>query len=162
MEIASIDIAASGLKAQSERLKVISQNIANADSVSETPGGDPYRRKVVTFKNVMDKQLGFETVQVGKVGTDNSDFQKHYDPGNPGAGADGNVMMPNINPLIEMTDMKEAKNAYQANLSVIDISKQMASQTLSLLKNWNFNWGEVNEFKRNRGKCLFIRTKSNW
>ncbi len=135
MEISkSIDIAASGMAAQSERLKVISQNIANADSMATTPGGDPYKRKTITFKHVMDKQLGLEKVAVDKMGNDSAPFPRKLDPSNPVAGPDGYVQMPNVNMLVEMTDMKEAKNAYEANLTVIDTSKSMVSRTLDLLR----------------------------
>lgn len=135
MEISkSIDIAASGLAAQTARLKIISQNIANADSVSQTPGGAPYQRKTISFKNVLDRQSGVEKVQVSSIGTDSTPFTRKYDPTSSGAGADGYVQMPNVNTLVEITDMKEAKNAYQANLGVIDMSKSMISQTLDLLK----------------------------
>ncbi len=134
MEISnSIDIAASGLSAQSARLKVISQNIANADSVSTTPGGAPYQRKTIAFKSVLDRHTGLEKVQVQKVGTDNTPGERRLDPSNQAAGADGYVQMPNVNTLVEMTDMKEAKNAYDANLSVIDMSRTMLQQTISLL-----------------------------
>ena len=122
MEISkSIDIAASGLAAQSERMKVISQNIANADSMATTPGGTPYQRKTITFKNVMDRQIGVEKVAIAKRGTDSTEFERKYDPSNPVAGADGYVQMPNVNTLVEMTDMREARNAYEANLSVIEM-----------------------------------------
>jgi len=135
MEISkSMDIAAAGLAAQNERLKVIAQNIANADSTATVPGGDPYKRKTVSFKHVMDKQLGMEKVVVNKIGTDNSPFPRKLDPTNPIAGPDGYVQTPNVNMLVEMTDMKEARNAYEANLSVIDSSKTMVQHTLELLR----------------------------
>ena len=132
--INSMNIAASGLKAQSERLKVISQNIANADSASETAGGNPYQRKTITFKNVMDKQDGVEKVKVSKIGTDKSAFRKVYDPNHPGADGKGYVIMPNVDPMIEMMDMREAQRSYEANLSVIDVSKSMLSATIGMLR----------------------------
>ena len=134
MDTKSIDIAASGMAAQSARLKIISQNIANADSIATTPGGMPYQRKTISFKSVMDKHLGMEKVQIGKIGTDNAPFERKLDPSNPAAGPDGYVQKPNVNMLTEMTDMKEAKNAYEANLSVIDISKSMVARTIDLLR----------------------------
>lgn len=130
----SIDIASSGMYVQSERLKVISQNIANADSTATTPGGKPYQRKTISFKNVLDKQIGLEKVEVSKIGFDKGDFEKKYEPNHPAADASGYVMYPNVSTLIEMTDMKEAKNAYQANLSVIEIAKSMIQRTLDLLR----------------------------
>lgn len=131
----SIDIAASGMVAQNARLKVIAQNIANADSVASEPGGVPYQRKTITFKSYMDKTLGVETVEINKVGVDNSAFPKKYEPSHPAADADGYVLRPNVSTLIEMTDMREAKAAYQANISVIEISKMMISRTVDLLRN---------------------------
>ncbi len=130
----TLDIAAYGMQAQSERLKLIAQNIANANSVSTTPGGDPYQRKTISFKSVLDKELGAETVRIDKVGEDKSAFIEKYDPGNPAANANGYILLPNVNTLIEMTDMREAKAAYQANLSVIEVTKAMVARTLDLLR----------------------------
>ena len=130
----SIDIASSGMYVQSERLKVISQNIANADSTATTPGGKPYQRKTISFQNVLDRQIGLDKVEVAKIGTDKADFEKKYEPSHPAADENGYVMYPNVNSLIEMTDMKEAKNAYEANLSVIEIAKSMIQRTLDLLR----------------------------
>ena len=130
----SMDIAASGMFAQSERLKLIAQNVANANSVSTEADGLPYRRKTISFKSVLDRELGIEKVMVDKIGVDNSAYVQKYDPGNPTANAQGYVLLPNVNSLIEMTDMREAKAAYQANLSVIEMSKQMIARTLDLLR----------------------------
>ena len=130
----SMDIAASGMQAQSERLKLIAQNIANANSVSTEANGLPYRRKTISFKSVLDKQLGVEKVEVDKIGTDNSAYVQKYDPGNPTANPQGYILLPNVNTLVEMTDMREAKAAYQANLSVIEMTKQMVARTLELLR----------------------------
>lgn len=129
-----MDIAAAGMAVQTERLKVIAQNIANADSVATTPGGTPYQRKTISFKNVLDKKMGMEKVVVDKIGTDNSDFGKKFDPSNPGADESGYVLTPNVNTMIEMTDMREARNSYQANLTVIEMSKSMIQRTLELLR----------------------------
>ena len=122
------------MNAQSERLKIISQNIANSDSAPTTPGGVPYQRKTITFKNVLDKVMGVEKVEVAKIGADKSDFVKKYEPSHPGADADGYVLYPNVNNMIEMADMREAKNAYQANISAIEIAKSMIQRTLELLR----------------------------
>lgn len=130
----SLDVAGSGLTAQSERLKVIAQNIANADSVSTIPGGDPYQRKTISFKSVLDRKLGVEKVGVDKLGTDKSEFGRKYDPSNAVADADGYIKTPNVNTMIEMADMREARNSYQANLSVIEMTKSMISRTLDLLR----------------------------
>lgn len=129
-----MQISASGMQAQTVRLRTIAENLANAQSTSQTPGGDPYRRKLVSFKTVFDKTLGVPTVQVDKITTDKSDFEKRYDPQNPGADKDGNVLQPNVNSLVEIMDMRQAQRSYEANLSVIDVTKTMDSHTVDLLK----------------------------
>ena len=127
-------IAVSGMKAQSERLRVISENLANADSTAQTPDGLPYRRKIVTFKNELDRATGANKVVVNKVKTDPSDFNKKYDPNHPAADRDGYVLTPNVNSLVEMMDMREAQRSYDANMNVITTSRTMLSQTVQLLK----------------------------
>ena len=130
----STGIAAKGMKAQATRLRVISENLANADSTSEVPGGEPYRRKLVTFRNQLDKTLGADTVVVRRIFNDPSKLQSKYDPSHPGANAQGYVLVPNVNPLIEMMDMREAQRSYEANMNVISTSRQMVAKTLELLK----------------------------
>lgn len=130
----SADIAVSGMKAQAERLKVISQNMANADSVSIVPGGEPYRRQVVSFKDYVDPETGAEMVKVDKVVKDMSQFEKRYAPNHPGADANGYISLPNVNPLIEMMDMKEAQRTYEANLNMMKTARQMNSNVLDILK----------------------------
>ena len=129
----AITIASSGMKAQGSRLKVISENLANANSTSQTPGGEPYRRKVLTFGNVLDRTVNAQLVKVRSIGPDRSDFELRYDPQNPGANADGYVMTPNVNSIIEMADMREAQRSYDANLTVIETSVGMLKNTLSVL-----------------------------
>ena len=130
----SIAIAASGLRAQSGRMQVISQNIANADSTPATAGGDPYRRRIATFQSEMDNALGAKVVKLGPVRSDPSDFQVKNQPGHPAADASGNVKYPNVNPLIEMTDMRDAQRSYSANLNVINATRAMIQRTLDILK----------------------------
>jgi flagellar basal-body rod protein FlgC len=130
----SMMVAASGLKAQSGRMRIIAENIANADSTAMTPGGDPYRRKIPTFQDRLDRSLGTETVQLGRPVLDNTDFQLKYMPGHPGADANGYVKMPNVNGLVEAMDMKEAQRSYEANLNLIQASRKMISQTIDILK----------------------------
>ncbi len=125
--------AAKGMKAQGVRMRVISENLANAETTSTTKGGNPYQRKVVTFKNVLDKASGQKTVEVDKVMPDKSDFIMKYDPNHPSADKNGYVKMPNVNPLIEMMDMREAQRSYEANLGVIDIAKGMITETIDQL-----------------------------
>ena len=130
----SADIAVSGMKTQSERLRIISENMANADSIGIRPGEDPYRRQVVTFKDYIDKETGAKMVKVDKVVPDESQFPLKYDPNHPAANAEGYVAMPNVNPLIEMMDLKEAQRSYDANLSMMQTARDMNSKVLDLLK----------------------------
>ena len=130
----SLMISAAGMRAQGQRLRVVAENLANADSVSEVAGGDPYRRKTISFKNQLDRELGLETVQVQKVGEDPSDFRMKYDPGNPAADAKGYVKLPNVNSLIEMTDMREAQRSYEANLKAIEVARNMLQRTIDLIR----------------------------
>lgn len=127
-------IAVSGMKAQSERLRVVSENLANADSLPTTPDATPYQRKVVTFRNVLDKATGADLLKVDKVGVDRSEFQKKYDPKHPAADANGYVLAPNVNPLVELMDMREAQRSYEANLNVVSVSKSMLTHTVDMLK----------------------------
>ena len=122
------------MKAQGTRLRVIAENIANANSLAQGPGQDPYRRKIVTFKNELDRNIGVRTVAVDKIKTDRSEFEKRFDPNHPAADADGYVLIPNVNTLIEMMDMKEAQRSYEANLNVIKSSKAMLQGTIDILK----------------------------
>jgi flagellar basal-body rod protein FlgC len=132
--VKSLAIAASGLKAQVGRMRIISENIANADSVAQTPGGDPYRRRIVTFSSELDRSLGADVVKIGPVETDNSDFQIKHEPGNPAANAQGDVKYPNVNTLVEMTDLRDAQRSYEANLNVITATRKMLQRTIDILK----------------------------
>ncbi|HLI13163.1 MAG TPA: flagellar basal body rod protein FlgC [Alphaproteobacteria bacterium] len=133
--VKALEISAAGMQAQGVRIRVISENIANADSIATTPGGDPYQRKTVSFTDQLNRSLGIETVRVAHIGTDTSAFQLKYDPHNPAADSNGYVKMPNVNPLIEMVDMQEAQRSYEANLNVLQASRTMLAQTVSLLNN---------------------------
>jgi flagellar basal-body rod protein FlgC len=132
--IKSSKISAAGLKAQAERLRVVSENLANANSTGKRPDEDPFRRKTVTFANELDKVLGARMVKVKTVGTDKSDFVKRYEPGHPAADATGYVKYPNVNPLIELSDLREAQRSYEANLAAIEMTKAMVARTLELLR----------------------------
>ena len=129
----SIAIAASGLRAQAGRMRIISENIANADSTAAQPGADPYRRKIPTFRSEMDRALDANVVSLGRVRTDQSSFRTKLEPGNPAADANGYVRYPNVNPLVEMTDMRDAQRSYEANLNVITATRRMIQRTLSIL-----------------------------
>ena len=130
----TLAIAASGLRAQSGRMRIISENIANADSTPSTPGGDPYRRKIPTFELEFDRALGVNLVELGKTEADKSAFQIKYEPGHPAADKDGNVKLPNVNPLLEMTDMREAQRTYEANINVITATRRMIQRTIDILR----------------------------
>jgi len=130
----SMGIATSGLRAQAGRMRVISENIANADSTAQTPGGDPYRRKVPTFSSALDRTLDAQVVTLGKIRPDPSAFRVKHDPGNPAADASGDVKYPNINSMVEMTDMRDAQRSYEANLNIISATRRMIQRTLDILK----------------------------
>lgn len=132
--VKAMSISAAGMKAQGTRLRVISENVANADSLPQDPSRLPYRRKVVTFKNELDRSTGIDTVRVDKIMTDKSDFKKKFDPNHPAADENGYVLTPNVNTLVEMMDMREAQRSYEANLSVIKASKSMLRSTIDILR----------------------------
>src|ERR1700712_1568373 len=111
----SMTIATSGLRAQAGRMRVISENIANADSTASTAGGNPYRRKVPTFSSELDRSLDAKVVALGRVVPDTTAFRIKHEPSNPAADANGDVKYPNVNPLVEMTDMRDAQRSYEAN-----------------------------------------------
>lgn len=127
-------ISAAGMKVQGTRLRVISENIANADSLPRAPGQMPYRRKLVTFKNELDRRTGLDTVRVDRVRPDASEFEKKFEPNHPAADTDGYVLVPNVNSLIEMSDMREAERSYEANLTVIKSTKAMLNATIDILR----------------------------
>ncbi len=132
--IKSMLISASGMRAQGQRLRVLSENLANANTLPLSPNEDPYRRKIITFRSELDKATGAEMVKVRRIGVDRSDFGMKYDPDHPGADANGYVRTPNVNSLIEMMDMKEAQRSYEANLNVIEASKAMLMRTIDILR----------------------------
>jgi len=132
--IKAMKISAAGMKAQGTRLRTIAENLANADSLPKAPGEEPYRRKVVTFKNELDRNLGAELVKVDRITSVKTDFKKRFDPTHPAADKNGYVDIPNVNSLVEMMDMREAQRSYEANLSVIEVSKGMLQGTIGLLQ----------------------------
>lgn len=130
----SIKIAASGLRAQTGRMRVIAENLANASSTAKTADGEPYRRKIPTFKEALDRDIGANMVKLGPIRLDRSDFGQRHEPGHPAADADGYVKLPNVNPLIETMDMREAQRSYEANLNVINATRRMLSRTIEILR----------------------------
>ena len=129
----SMAVTASGMRAQSERMKIIAENIANANSTATVKGGEPYRRKIATITQDFDRELNATLVQAGKPLADKSDFKSQYDPGNPTADAQGYVKLPNVDSLVEVMDMREAQRSYEADLSIMDATKQMLAKTVDLL-----------------------------
>ena len=126
-------ISASGMRTQGTRLRVIAENVANANSLPQNPGELPYRRKVVTFKNELDRKTGLDLVAVGKIRADKSEFGKRFDPNHPAADMDGYVLTPNVNSLIELSDLREAQRSYEANVNVVRSSKAMLGAALKIL-----------------------------
>ena len=130
----ALRLSASGMRAQGTRLRVIAENVANSGSMAQAPGGEPYRRKLVSFGSVMDRELGLEKVRVASIFTDKSAFGRKFMPGHPAADEDGYVLTPNVNPLMEMADMREAQRTYEANLRAIQTVRMMLTRTMELLK----------------------------
>jgi flagellar basal-body rod protein FlgC len=130
----ALGIAAHGMNAQTTRLRIIAENLANQDTTGSTPGADPYRRKTVTFENRLDRQLGTDEVRVKQVDRDRSEFPQRYDPSNPAANTAGYVKLPNVNSMVEVMDMREAERSYSANLAVMQSSRRMLTRTIDLLK----------------------------
>ncbi len=131
---AASKIAGSGLEAQATRLRIVSENIANARSTGDTPGSDPYRRKLISFGEELDRANGIDVVAVKKIGVDKSKFVEEYDPDHPAADEKGMVKLPNVNMLIEMADMREANRSYDANLQTIKQTRELVAATIDLLK----------------------------
>lgn len=129
----AMGISAAGMKAQSMRMRVISENLANSETTAEKPGEDPYRRKTISFKSELDRANGVDTVAVNRIDRDQSAFRLKYDPSHPAADQNGYVKLPNVNPLIETMDMREANRSYEANLSSIELSRNMLMKTINMI-----------------------------
>jgi flagellar basal-body rod protein FlgC len=130
----ALNISASGMSAETTRLRVIAENLANQDTTGTSPATPPYRRKTVMFGNQMDRELGMELVKVKQIGHDNSALPVRYDPGHPAADARGYVRTPNVNSFVELMDMREAERSYSANLSVMETTRGMLTRTIEMLK----------------------------
>jgi flagellar basal-body rod protein FlgC len=130
----AMTIAAAGMKVQSARLRVTAENLANAESTSRVPGGDPFRRKTLVFAGRRDREAGVELVDVRRYGVDPTDFELRHQPGHPGADVKGYVKYPNVNPLVELADMREAQRSYEANLNALQLARAMIGRTLDLLR----------------------------
>ena len=129
-----MEIAAAGLRAQGSRIRVVAENLANADSTGATPGDLPYRRQVISFASEFDRALGVQMVSATEPGLDPSAFRRRHMPGHPSADAEGYVMFPNVNSVVEMMDLREAHRSYEANLNVITVARTMMMDTLELLR----------------------------
>ena len=132
--IRTMRISGSGMRVQGQRLRVIAQNIANANSLPQEPNENPYRRKIMTFRNEFDRATGLDMVKVNRERQDMSDFGKRYEPNHPAADANGYVLTPNVNTIIELSDMREAQRSYEANMNVIKASKAMLNSAIELLR----------------------------
>jgi flagellar basal-body rod protein FlgC len=130
----ALDISARGMDVQGTRLRVIAENLANQQTTGSTPGAAPYRRKTITFSNMMDRQLGVDTVQVKQIGSDPGEFPQKFDPSNPAADAQGYVKTPNVNSFVEVMDMRDAQSSYNANLQVLSTTRGMLTRTIEMLK----------------------------
>jgi len=130
----ALRLAGSGLDAQSERLRIVSENIANAQSTGEAPGAEPYQRKTVSFRVELDRASGGDAVAVARIGRDDSAFPLEHLPGHEAADAGGYVKMPNVNMLVEMADLREANRSYEANLQVFRQARELISMTIDLLR----------------------------
>lgn len=130
----AMQISAAGMRAQSGRIRVVAENLANANSTASAPGLDPYRRQVPVFDSYVDREIGAELVEVSRVALDPTEFTLKYDPAHPAANAEGFVAMPNVNPLVEMMDLREAQRSYEANLGALDTMRSMAASTLRILE----------------------------
>ena len=131
---ATVGIASSGLEAQSSRLRILSENLANAQSTGSAPGAEPYRRKLISFESVLDQGSGAQKVKVSDIRGSQEAFQTEFNPGHPAADAQGYVKLPNVNILVEMADMREANRAFEANLQVIKQARELISMTIDLLR----------------------------
>lgn len=130
----ALNVSATGMDAQTKRLRVIAENLANQDTTGSSPGADPYRRKTITFESAVDRAAGVDTVRVRNIGVDNGDLPLRYDPANPAADTQGYVKLPNVNSFVEIMDMREAERSYSANLSVMQATRGMLNKTIDLLK----------------------------
>ena len=131
---ASLKVGASGLEAQSKRLRVLSENLANAQSTGKTPGADPYTRKTISFESEIDEALGTNLVKVAGVDRHRTPYRIEHNPGHPAADAKGFVKLPNVDIMVEVADMREANRSYEANLQVIKQTREMISMTIDLLR----------------------------
>jgi len=130
----TIGISASGMQAQAKRLQVAAENLANSETTGSTPGSDPYRRKTITFKEILNRDTGVSSVSVKEIGEDQSSFETHYDPSHPAADRNGLVKLPNVDAMTEIMDTHEAQHSYEANLNALQVTRSMLTRTINLMK----------------------------
>ncbi|GBQ18921.1 flagellar basal body rod protein FlgC [Gluconacetobacter sacchari] len=130
----TMGVSAAGMRAQAKRLQVAAENLANKETTGTTPGSDPYRRKTVTFKEVLNRASGVSSVGIKEVGQDQTPFETRYDPSHPAADSNGLVKMPNVNTMVEIMDTHEAQHSYEANLNTMQITRSMMTRTINLMK----------------------------
>jgi flagellar basal-body rod protein FlgC len=130
----AMQVAAAGMKVQGARMRLVAQNLANAESTALAPGGEPYRRQTISFESALDRAQGLELVRVARTAVDRSPFPLEHDPAHPAADADGYVQMPNVNPLLEMMDLREAQRSFEANLNALTLARSLVQRTLDLLR----------------------------
>lgn len=131
---ATFSIANSALRAQSQRIRVATENLANADSTGKTPGANPYTRKVVSFELAMDDATGASVVQADGEEVDTAPYRIENIPGHPAADKNGNVKLPNVNMLVELADIREGTRSYDATVQVMKQARDLVNMTLDLLK----------------------------
>ena len=132
--ITSLKVAASGLGAQSQRMRVVSENLANSQSTGNYPNADPYQRKTISFASELDRQSGAQLVEIAAINNDRSAFPTEFQPGHEAADEYGYVKLPNVNILVEMADMREANRSYEANLQAIRQARDLISMTIELMR----------------------------
>lgn len=130
----ALQVSAAGMRAQSGRIRIVAENLANASSTAEAPGLDPYRRQVPVFSSYLDRNTGAHLVDISRVALDPSAFTLKFDPSHPAADEEGYVQLPNVNPLVEMMDLREAQRSYEANLGALDSARSMSAATLRILE----------------------------
>ncbi len=130
----TLQIAAAGLRAQSARMRIIAENVANAESTGQTPGADPYQRQIPVFESELNREVNARMVRMSDVQPDQSEFRLIYEPGHPAANEEGYVKYPNVSSLIELMDMRDAQRSYEANLTMVEGTRRMLERTLDLLR----------------------------
>lgn len=131
----SLIISSAGLAAQSQRMRIVSENMANSNTTGKTPGSDPYQRKTISFVAALDRESGISKVKVDQIGVDIAPYSTSYDPGHVAANKDGIVKLPNVEILLEMADMRETIRSYEANMQAVKQARRLISMTIDMIGN---------------------------